>query len=883
MTYSKKIERNEIRKIGKDVTKNLANLDNLVDLLFVGEEVNPTSSEPLILNFYDFTKDHIFKIPPRFLRKSALNDIDTRKMMEILSNNKQITNPESQEAIKSPSVLAVKQQQQPELQKQVLAVGTKMDQILIDIRDNHYLLVFYLLKLHIYLSRLFDVTHDIKLLIIKRQIEKSLVNYERYDAAYCVQLEENNLKTYRNLPGILANIELVLEENEIQIVSDRIRMKREQRQFTPPSKPKKEGEKNVKDGGMENNTGINPNESALPNNEENNVAKVAVTTQSPDKQPPNKQPPNKQPPNKQPPNKQPPLKKTIEEKFDIEHSPRKNIQKKSESAAKWLTSFYNSGVSRSKKIRKVRTDQSTDLQDSKVSTNQKSQKSQKSQNIHQINVVRPQVMQQLPEIDLANVTEPLKALFEFGEAFEVIVDEGLDLIEKAREQNLIPPVSANVIALEDIRAKLLKYMNVDIENENFAAPVIIIQDIIRMSVVLGNYRLGEIIYSCPLTPGERQELTVRTTTRKVEEKAQSSNILTEDSQEARDSFKDSLEEQVQNSDSISTEGKKDFAASAQANYGTKNFGVSGDVKYSSSEDIKKDRKSATDTVKNSVNTHTKQTNAKKKVEITETSKQVMEKTQETGMTKILENHNLSKGLTSNFHAIYVANEAYQHLIGMKIIYSNGTSAKGCAPYKIDQLFDDILTEDAEEFRRDIKERIRDSCEVVDYQGRIFNLLESSTDGKLNVVFKPYSQYIKEAIAEGKNYAIDEIEKKLQGIILDKFEDFVKTSGIGQSTSLSKGNGLCSFRQMEAIAKINNDLVEADFKNTTTKGLKEYFSILKQIPSTRQKVEIVKVMVEGYDGLFKSIGNNMLKRIDMNITNRKPSNESPKVDLRMNDF
>jgi hypothetical protein len=784
--------------IKQEDLQNLGSMGDIFRFLFVEERDLPISNEPLVLNRLKFSSLNPVDLPPRYLEKSALNDNDTRYLIDGMMKIDQLRDPTLPQAQFIKSVLITEEEtnaEETDSAKTVLAT-TITDKVQNDIRDNHYVMVHYLLQFHVYLSRLFDVNHDINLLIIKRQIEKSLIQYEAHDAAFCIQIEENQLKVYRSLFTVISSVKIALVEY---------------------------GKATIKKQKAAQRTGR-----TIPSGGSPQITKPSAAAPSP-----------------------------------VIRTPRPESQEVVTDITRSINMYYNSSVSDSNRI------DPEDLEKANAKN---------SEGSISVMALTPQFIASLPNIDLLDVKNTNMRLYEFERAFSLIVSNGLKLVQQAREKGIISPSPANVVALEDIRSKIYPYIPLNLDNSNFAAPTLYIIDEITLSVMLGKPRRGRVLYTANLQPGERQELRIKTTTRSVEERAKSDTIFNADSQTTRDEFEKSLEKETNTAESTEKEGTKAVHVDGSASYGVGGFGAKVNASYDSTERVKKNRSEATNNLESASQNHTQENNARREATVTETSKSTMEKTQEEGTIKILENHNKAKGIDVLFHEMYQVNKIYQSLTGMKMGFYNGSKMEVFNPSDIDEVLDKILTEDSDELRENIKNQVRYASKVTDIDGRRFNLL-TEENGFMDVVFKKYSQFL-EGYAEAQPEDIKSDYRYLKGILLSESENSFKSGGIAASTSLSAGNAMDKFNQIHAIAGFMKDIALISHQGEITSTLAQYKEDLKAMAGAKAlgQLDQLELMVKGYSNLFKYLSAFTLQKIDFDLKTDSTGKDTP---LNMN--
>ncbi|MGI5291137.1 hypothetical protein ACQEVF_48580 [Nonomuraea polychroma] len=339
------------------------------------------------------------------------------------------------------------------------------------------------------------------------------------------------------------------------------------------------------------------------------------------------------------------------------------------------------------------------------------------------------------------------------------------------------------------------------------APALMLVEYYRLSSFPARYGAGRTIKTFSLLPGERTKIRVKSYRRSEKTLSQASSILDSTNDEVESEFERSVqaEQATQDNTSRSFEYHAEARAEVSARWGLAkvNASVSGGVKGSSNAS----REELAKNVSSAVAQNAARASSRRDVTVDTTMEAKEEQTEETAITRTLENVNVSRTLNFVFRQMNQEFVSLLHLVDVRVAFFNGfTESRHEVPLaELNQLLDVYIVED----RR---------AEVL---GTIVGELRSITDHTGTVrddfVDEPTeNRYLRVNPASTSSYRVgrDGQTITVPGVIVAADSHVMRTDGIVVDAFLGRGNSLDEYstglQEQEVRARqLDNDRQQAE--------------------------------------------------------------------------
>jgi hypothetical protein len=199
-------------------------------------------------------------------------------------------------------------------------------------------------------------------------------------------------------------------------------------------------------------------------------------------------------------------------------------------------------------------------------------------------------------------------------------------------------------------------------------PRILLIEVYRLSSYLGAYGAGRVLKTFTLLPGEKTKVSVKTYTKRTEDRKEASSILDSFTKESADDFEKSMASEQSDKQNSTENFEYHAEAEASASWGWGSAKVSGGVKggtTSAREEFAKNTSNATQK-------HSAKASAKREVSVN-TSYEVKEESgEETSIERTIENVNLSRTLNYIFRQMNQQFVTILHLVDARLAFYNGS-------------------------------------------------------------------------------------------------------------------------------------------------------------------------------------------------------------------
>lgn len=350
-----------------------------------------------------------------------------------------------------------------------------------------------------------------------------------------------------------------------------------------------------------------------------------------------------------------------------------------------------------------------------------------------------------------------------------------------------------------------------------AYPRIVLVEYYRLSSYLGDYGAGKTLNTFTLLPGEESTITIRTWKQITETVIQSSSILDSYDVTVADKFGEDVQNEHSNKRQLSESEGWNVEASAKASWG---FG-SASVKAGARGTYDSSREDFSRNVHNTLSEHSAKASHQRKVEINSSTERRVEEGEETLVTRILKNINLSRVMNFVFRELNQEFISYLHLVDLRVAFVNGfpQSTRVYTLSELNKLLDwAIIEEHQDEIRDSIIEAYSSVLDFRDECQALIELKELEEDVS-------YYRVCRGALSEDPDLAEgQDFDKQTPGIIVKKMSNILPTDAIVVDALLGEGIALDQY----ALSSQEETLRAKQAENALSEGEKDKLRLALEI-------------------------------------------------------
>jgi hypothetical protein len=357
----------------------------------------------------------------------------------------------------------------------------------------------------------------------------------------------------------------------------------------------------------------------------------------------------------------------------------------------------------------------------------------------------------------------------------------------------------------------------------------------RINSYLGNYGAGKILKTFTLLPGEKTTITMRTFKQITSKSTMSQNVLESVSSDVVDSLETFLQDERQNSASSSASTSESFSLDVSAGCDLGFVSASVDVGYQSSSSSDQSRTDAVNSLNNSMDKHTAQSNTNREINVNNSTEDTSTSETEETIVRQLENINYSRVLNFIFRQMQQQYISVTTLNNIKVLFTNGypESVKITSIEKLKDLLNDVIVEaDVDEVYEDI---INEYCKIRNYEGELKSFLTNVSYTDDDPCIGSGEKIVDFWTANGATDSFDFLGSpfEVDGIILQIKERTLQTDSAVCDTLLG---------QMDALDCFNMKLQDAEASKATTQA--EIMTLYKEMmdeATGSDKIELAKII------------------------------------------
>lgn len=434
---------------------------------------------------------------------------------------------------------------------------------------------------------------------------------------------------------------------------------------------------------------------------------------------------------------------------------------------------------------------------------------------------------------LMKSTDHAKLKYKEGEEFPAIALGGkeisVDFLVRAVKQGMMPVARrtfGGTSKLEFVKRPVKP------------VPRLYILEEYRINSYLGDYGAGKILKTFTLLPGEKTTITMRTFKQMTSKQVTSQNVLESVSSEVVDSLDTFIQDERQSSASSAESSESAFSADVSASADVGFASASADVGYSSSSSTDESRADAVNSLSNSMDKHTAQSNTNREINVnSSTEDSSLSETEET-IVRNLENINYSRVLNFVFRQMQQQYISVTTLNNIKVLYTNGypESVRVVNIEKLHDLLEQVIL--PANLEATYEQIIDEYCKIMSFAGTLKPFLTNITYDKnspASCTGSTTPNLIDYWTAKGATDSFTFLGAPFEvpGIILD----------IKQRT-LQTDSAVCDalLGQMDALDCFNMKLQDSEASKANSEA--EIMAILKDMLTTgtpANKIEMAKIV------------------------------------------
>jgi len=356
----------------------------------------------------------------------------------------------------------------------------------------------------------------------------------------------------------------------------------------------------------------------------------------------------------------------------------------------------------------------------------------------------------------------------------------------------------------------------------------------RINSYLGDYGAGKILKTFTLLPGEKTTITMRTFKQMTSKKATAQNVLESVSEEVVDSLETFVQDERQSSSSSASSSDSSFNAdvSVGADFGV--VSASTDVGYESSSSTDESRADAINSLSNSMDRHTAQSNTNREINVNSSTEDTSTEETEETIVRNLENINYSRVLNFVFRQMQQQYISVTTLNNVKVLFTNGypESVRMVNIEKLRDLLNEVIL--PAEVDGVYEKIINEYCKVMNYTGTLKQFLTNVSYNKDGCIGTP-TNVVNYWTAKGATDSFTFLGAPFQvpGIILEVKERTLQTDSAVCDALLG---------QMDALDCFNIKLQDAEANKANSEA--EMMAVLKEMLETAtpaNKIEMAKIV------------------------------------------
>lgn len=412
-------------------------------------------------------------------------------------------------------------------------------------------------------------------------------------------------------------------------------------------------------------------------------------------------------------------------------------------------------------------------------------------------------------IDMAEGRDPKAVLNELSQAIQGLVEKGMEFILQLKKVartidfNIFTlqfgeatPLQDNRTMMQKLRKDIFQQILKDLKTSATLQPKLLIKHMFVTQAFAGRYGAGPAVDAVSLDPGEEREVTHETTVTTKRMTEESDSIFDAKTTTVKDSLEKNRQNQLQQTNTDTSEVSsyldrslersqdESLGVSASVNiYDVVNVDVDYDISKSvtegvnsgSSQTTNNTRETAVTNTEGVIQNHTEEVTANRERTQTKTSKQEEELSQKDKEVRKIKNPNRASPTTIIFCKLIQNYNTVTSTPGFKVLFGNGSIVTECEVSSLkDSILDRYIKPGASETRRRIWEFVKASAKVVDYSGRLvdlldeagaavrlrsnelyFNLLkrQSQTETAEDLALKPYKKQLKGVILSTRQFTL----------------------------------------------------------------------------------------------------------------------------------
>lgn len=368
-----------------------------------------------------------------------------------------------------------------------------------------------------------------------------------------------------------------------------------------------------------------------------------------------------------------------------------------------------------------------------------------------------------------------------------------------------------------------------------AIPRLYIIEEYRINSYLGDYGAGKILKTFTLLPGEKTTITMRTFKQITSKQVVAQNVLETVTEEVVDSLDAFVQDERQNSSSSSSATSESVSVDVSVGCDFGFASASVDVGYASSSSSDQARTDAVNSLSNSMDRHTAQSNTNREINVNSTTEDSSTEEMEETIVRELENINYSRVLNFIFRQMQQQYISVTTLNNIKIMFTNGypESVRMVNIEKLKELLEAVIV--PVEVNNVYKQIINEYCKVRNYAGAFKQFLNNEVYTKNGCITGATPVNIDFWTAKNATDSFDFLGApfKVPGIILEVKERTLQTDSAVCDALLG---------QMDALDCFNMQNQESEASQNKTKAeIIALYKSMMEAATGANKIELARII------------------------------------------
>lgn len=416
---------------------------------------------------------------------------------------------------------------------------------------------------------------------------------------------------------------------------------------------------------------------------------------------------------------------------------------------------------------------------------------------------------------------------------EDFITAGLTEIDKARtigvtikynintnQWGSIGYAEMNELYLNEVYKQIQPYLPRHFKKSDLIVPRFYLKETITLSAFLGDFGYGNSVYSDTLAPGEEKELRCKIGEVEKTTRQQSQSALDSANDTTKQELSNAVEKATNATDSKAEQTEMYLDSQLKVNVKSDQpivkVGVDVGVQAGYSNAQQTNHEESVNNIAKGFESHTAEKATKREVAVTDTRKEELERTNESGTMRKLRNQSLTQALNIIIRQMIQSYIVCFHITRIRLVFSNGATEQEFDISELKGFIAKYFKDDDEskETAKQLISNIQSLCQIVDYKGRVVKLLNEDGD---RMVFNTYWDLLEnqgETADDPEDLELQQYAGRIRGVLLKYNFMTMPVNGLAMYLALSDGRAAGDDvwqeiqyglqRSEEGVTKLKND-------------------------------------------------------------------------------